>query len=139
MKPYLPLLITSTLLSASALAQTGSTINIRAVGQSLQTSWTDPGGVLQQADTLAGPWETVVEANSPYLFTPSGQAKFFRLVHGTGGEVVGSLYTVGDLGQGPTQIVVPGLSVFLVDLNTQTQSAPVTTDINGVFILTGQP
>src|SRR2546425_959561 len=139
MKSHFLSFIFSTLLAGSALAQAASTINIRAVGTSLETSWADAGGVLQQADSPAGPWDLVPEALSPYLFSPSAQAKFFRLVHGTGGDVVGSLFTVGNLGPAPSQIVVSGLSVYLVNLNTLAQSAPVTTDINGVYILTGQP
>ena len=116
-----------------------STIKIRSVGDMLETSWTDEAGILQQADAPGGPWENVLEAISPHTFAPAAQVKFFRVVHGGGGDVVGSLYTLGNLGSTPTQIRLPGLAVYLVNLATFAQSGRATTDVTGTFILSGQP
>lgn len=40
-------------------------------------SW--PMGILEQADQLSGPWTTVTNAQSPYLFAPSLSKQFFRV------------------------------------------------------------
>jgi hypothetical protein len=41
-------------------------------------AWGDGTFVLEQADQVTGPW-TVAANRSPFLFTPSGSQKFFRL------------------------------------------------------------
>jgi glucose/arabinose dehydrogenase len=40
-------------------------------------SW--PLGILEQADQLTGPWTTVSNAQSPYVFAPSRSKQFFRV------------------------------------------------------------
>jgi hypothetical protein len=45
-------------------------------GGQLQVQWT--GGVLEQAVNVKGPWTTNV-SSSPYTFSPSGPAQFFRV------------------------------------------------------------
>ncbi len=125
------------LLAGSAFAQPA--IQIRAVGEGIETSWADPGAVLQQSDGPSGPWNFVLEATSPHQILPTSSARFFRLIKGAGGDVVGSLYSVMFNGSVPTQVVLPGMSVRLVNLATQIPSDPVTTDVNGMFVLSRQP
>ncbi|MCL5098080.1 MAG: immunoglobulin domain-containing protein [Candidatus Omnitrophica bacterium] len=53
-------------------------VSIAQSGQQLVISWT-AAGTLQSADSLAGPWSDMNGQTSPYTFTPSGTAKFYRL------------------------------------------------------------
>ena len=135
------LLVTLAALSfaLTAAAQSPPAIQIRTVGGEIETSWTDASAVLEQSDSVAGPWARVTGAVSPHHFPPPGRPQFFRLVHGAGGEVVGSLFTVGQLGSVTATIVTPGVSAYLVNQVTLAQSARVKTDVNGVFIFSGQP
>lgn len=127
------------ILVASAFGQTSPSIHIKTAGNKLETSWNDPAAVLEEADSPEGPWNPVLEAMSPYQFSPGGTAKFFRLVHGGGSDVVGSLYLLAQLGVVESQIFLPGISVYVRNLDNQQESAPVDTDVNGVFILRSQP
>lgn len=129
-------LILSALIAA---AQSPPSLSIRAMGGQLETSWTDPGAVLEHAAALGGPWTRVPEALSPHVFAPPASARFFRLVRGAGGEVVGSLFTLGAGGPPAEKVATPGVSAYLVNLATLAQSPRVTTDANGTFILAGRP
>jgi hypothetical protein len=52
----------------------GSSFN----GSNLTLTW--PGnGVLLEATNVAGPWTTNASASSPFMVTPSGPQKFFRI------------------------------------------------------------
>lgn len=51
-------------------------LNIEALGNQVRLSW--PRGTLLEAASVAGPWTTNANA-SPYLFTPGGPQKFFRV------------------------------------------------------------
>src|SRR5437879_864930 len=83
--------LTITVIALNGSAQVSSSLNITRTGSVLRTSWSDPGGVLQQADLLDGSWDVVADALSPYSFPATNHAKFFRLVHGPGGDITGSL------------------------------------------------
>lgn len=63
---------------AEILQATGSAVslNIVPVGSQLQISW--PFGTLLEATSLTEPW-TTNSATSPYLVTPVGGAKFYRV------------------------------------------------------------
>lgn len=50
-------------------------IQIRHEGGKIILTWS---GNLQQADSLAGPWNAVGAATSPWTFTPAGSLKFYR-------------------------------------------------------------
>src|SRR4051794_34608771 len=91
------------LIALSGRAQTQPNLNLTRAGASLQTSWSDPSGVLQQADLPQGPWD-LLPTLSPYLFPPTNHAKFFRLVHGAGGDILGSLTVTVPLGPAQNQI-----------------------------------
>lgn len=52
------------------------TLSIAPAGNQLQITW--PYGTLLEATNLTGPWTTNVSA-SPYLVTPTGGAKFYRV------------------------------------------------------------
>jgi hypothetical protein len=58
-------------------ASVPSTLAISRSGGVIILTWTS--GVLQQADSVFGPWSDVAGAASPYSTTPSGQRRFFRL------------------------------------------------------------
>jgi hypothetical protein len=133
----LPLLCFA-LIALSGLAQPGATLSISRTGGSVQTSWADPGGVLQQADLLEGPWD-LVPVLSPYSLSPTNHAKFFRLIHGAGGDIVGSLSLTVPSGPVETEARIPGISVYLVNLATFVPSGRATTDVNWIFILSSQP
>ncbi len=45
----------------------------------LVLSW-DTGQTLQSATNLAGPWQTIINAESPYEWTMTESRRFFRLV-----------------------------------------------------------
>jgi len=62
-------------LYASALGQVPLTIS-RVGGNNLQLQWT--GGVLQQANSILGPWTTNAAASSPYIVSPTQAQQFFR-------------------------------------------------------------
>jgi hypothetical protein len=53
------------------------TLNISLLGGILNITW--PYGVLEQADSLAGPWTTIVGATSPYAPSASAPPKFYRV------------------------------------------------------------
>lgn len=53
------------------------TIGIQNVGSQVRLSW--PSGTLLESSSAAGPWTTNSNP-SPYLFTPVGPQKFFRVV-----------------------------------------------------------
>ena len=127
-----------TFLALSGLAQPGATLSITRTNESVQTWWADPGGVLQQADLLGGPWD-LVPTLSPYSLPPTDRAKFFRLVHGSGGDIVGSLSVAVSSGPVLSQVRIPGIAVYLVNLASSVPSGRATTDFNGIFTLAAQP
>lgn len=53
-------------------------LNIRREADSLVIEWTG-GGTLQSSDDLAGPWEDVGNAESPFRTPMSGSHRFFRI------------------------------------------------------------
>jgi len=113
--------------------------------QILQFGWTEEGklviewvgGILQQAETITGPWQDVPGATSPYIVDPSSPAKFFR-VKGSGEVVpaptiririqddklvlewdgVATLQTADSI-TGPWQDVPNATSPYLVDPNAK--------------------
>jgi hypothetical protein len=52
------------------------TLSIQPVGSQIQLTWS--AGTLLEANTVNGPWTTNVNT-SPYLFTPTGPQKFYRV------------------------------------------------------------
>lgn len=52
------------------------TLTIQKVGANVQLNW--PQGTLLEANTVTGPFATNL-ATSPYLFAPTGAAKYFRV------------------------------------------------------------
>jgi len=129
-----PLLLGWFVTGVFAQSNSNFTLSIHAVGTQSELTWNQAAGVLEQADTLSGPWMGVREALSPYRFTPAGQPRFFRLLLGAGGSARGYLYAVGPETNQP-QILVPGISVYVVNLATLAQSARVTTDVYGHYLL----
>ena len=55
----------------------GTFTMVKLPNRSLQFTW-DPG-VLQQADSVTGPYTDVVGATSPYTVAPAGTKKFYKL------------------------------------------------------------
>jgi len=55
----------------------------RATSGAFMLTWDDPRDLLEQADTLNGPWSTLLDALSPYTVTTGGSSKFFRLRTGS--------------------------------------------------------
>ncbi|MCS7090885.1 MAG: GEVED domain-containing protein [Limisphaera sp.] len=53
-------------------------LHVQRGPEGLTLSWA-PGGVLEQASSLAGPWQTVAGASSPYTVRPTAQRLFFRV------------------------------------------------------------
>jgi hypothetical protein len=66
------------LTAAEILQVTGTAVNlnIAPMGNQLQITW--PYGTLLEATSLTGPWSTN-SAASPYLITPTGPQKFYRI------------------------------------------------------------
>jgi hypothetical protein len=60
----------------SVVAPTG--LAISRVGDQVQIEWTS--GTLQESSTVEGTFTNSANQSSPYLFTPTGDMKFFRLV-----------------------------------------------------------
>ena len=127
-------------LAAVVLTTRGQTnsLQISRTGAGLRTTWTDPAAVLLQAEQLGGPWD-VVPTLSPYPVPPTNNAQFFRLVHGTGSDIVGSLSVIPPGVPSQSPIRIPGLGVYLVDLTTLVPTGRATTDFNGIFILPALP
>ena len=50
---------------------------ITSAGPKLRLDW--PGGILQESAEVTGPWVDSATQASPYIFTPGGSAKFFKL------------------------------------------------------------
>jgi len=69
--------------TAPAILTTDPKLQIFSSGEGLQLLWSAPGLVLQQADSITGPWTTVEGATSPYDLTVQGPKKFFRLNAGS--------------------------------------------------------
>lgn len=67
-----------TLSTAEIMQAAGAavTLGIVSAGSQLQVTW--PYGTLLEAASLTGPW-TTNSATSPYLVTPTGGAKFYRV------------------------------------------------------------
>ncbi|MCL5097962.1 MAG: hypothetical protein M1608_10640, partial [Candidatus Omnitrophica bacterium] len=53
-------------------------LSISMQANQVAISWTG-AGTLQSADAVTGPWSDVTDASSPYLVSPSGNQKFYRL------------------------------------------------------------
>jgi len=132
-------LLLSCLLTLKSSAQAPPDLTLSRTGAVLQTTWTEPAGVLQQADAIAGPWETVADALSPHSLGATNQAKFFRLVRGAGGDLVGNLSTMIPDGPAQSEARMPGVAVYLVNVVTLVPTGRATTDVNGVFIIPAQP
>lgn len=60
-----------------SFASAPTTLTIAPAGSQLQVSWS--GGVLQAAVTLTGTFTNVPGVTSPYLFSPTGTNRFFRV------------------------------------------------------------
>jgi hypothetical protein len=52
-------------------------LQISQSGSQVKIEW--PFGVLQESSTINGPWSDSANQVSPYIFTPTGEMKFFRL------------------------------------------------------------
>jgi hypothetical protein len=55
------------------------TLSITTSSGSISVSWPGGAGTLQQATNVAGPYQDISGATSPYTNQVVGQAKFFRL------------------------------------------------------------
>ena len=65
------------------IQETDNLLRITQSGTSMVLSWDAPGWVLQQANTVLGPYTDVTGATSPYTVNPPlGPAKFYRLRQG---------------------------------------------------------
>jgi hypothetical protein len=62
--------------AALGTAPPSVTLSIQRVGANLQLSW--PQGILLEATDVGGPY-TTNNNSSPYLFSPTGTKKFFRV------------------------------------------------------------
>ncbi len=60
---------------------TAGSLTMSRSGSSLVLNWSDTSASLQTAPTLFGPWTTIAGAPDPYIFTPSGNVAWFRLIH----------------------------------------------------------
>ena len=68
----------SVLLTVNPLSETK--LSVRASGNQIILSWSDPAVTLEEADTVTGPWKSVVGGSlSPRLATMSASRKFYRL------------------------------------------------------------
>jgi hypothetical protein len=54
------------------------TITLGSVPGTITITWQD-GGILQQANTVLGPWADVPGASSPYTTTTTAAQMFYRL------------------------------------------------------------
>jgi hypothetical protein len=59
-----------------AATSSAVSLGVQMNGTNVRLSW--PLGVLLEADAVTGPW-TTNPATSPFLLTPSGPQKFYRL------------------------------------------------------------
>lgn len=139
MHSRLPSILAASLVALTTAAQTPPTIQIRTLGNEIEASWTDASAVLETSASLAGPWTRLPDALSPHHSPAPMNARFFRLVRGAGGEVVGSLFIAGAGGVPGSKVATPGVFAYLVNLLTLEQSPRVPTDPNGTFILSGRP
>lgn len=68
--------LTQSEILAAAGVVLAPTLSIQPVGSQIQLTWS--AGTLLEANTVNGPWTTNVNT-SPYLFTPTGPQKFYRV------------------------------------------------------------
>jgi hypothetical protein len=68
-----------TVTSRPAFLTLGAPLQIFRTGDAGVLIWGFPDAVLQQADSIAGPWATVPGAASPFTVSLASSAKFFRL------------------------------------------------------------
>jgi hypothetical protein len=66
--------------SLPAILTLNAGLQIFHAADTLTLIWSDPGVVLQQADSVNGPWTVVPGATSPFHPAAVGPGKFFRLV-----------------------------------------------------------
>lgn len=70
--------LSSSEVNALYLGVPGSaTLKLTPSGNGLVLTW--PGGKLLEADNAMGPWTTNAAATSPYLVSPTGSRKFYRV------------------------------------------------------------
>jgi hypothetical protein len=57
-------------------------MSVAPSGDGLKISWTNknPSQVLQSADSITGPWTTIVGATSPFDIATTGSGKFYRVI-----------------------------------------------------------
>jgi hypothetical protein len=55
------------------------TLTIARDGASVRISWTPTGGTLESAPTVTGQWSTVNGGTNPYIASPDGLARFYRV------------------------------------------------------------
>jgi uncharacterized repeat protein (TIGR01451 family) len=55
-------------------------IQIRSAGTQVTISWTPPGGILQQADSVSGTWFDVPNATNPTTLNATGVRRFYRIL-----------------------------------------------------------
>jgi hypothetical protein len=69
----------ATINTAPAVLTTDSRLQIFSLANSTQLVWSDPNLVLEQSDSLSGPWTQVLGASSPFDLTVEAPSRFFRL------------------------------------------------------------
>ena len=55
-------------------------VQIRRLGNQVNISWTPPGGALQDADSITGPWYDVANASNPVTLNATARRKFYRVL-----------------------------------------------------------
>jgi hypothetical protein len=53
-------------------------VSIEANGTNVILNW--PGGTLQSATNLSGPWNNVAGASAPFTVTPEEPQRFYRVL-----------------------------------------------------------
>ena len=54
-------------------------LQIRRQGNQVTLSWTPPGGTLQQANDVIGPWFNLPTATNPFTINANTARKFYRV------------------------------------------------------------
>jgi hypothetical protein len=68
-----------TVTSGPAFLTLSAKLQLFPAGDSATLIWAVPSAVLQQADSVTGPWSPAQGAGSPFVVSIAGSAKFFRL------------------------------------------------------------
>ena len=68
-----------TVTSQPAFLTLGAPLQIFPAGERATLIWSAPNAVLQQADTVLGPWTEASGASSPFSISLAASARYFRL------------------------------------------------------------